>query len=71
MVNTAVFNIGTFDVAQWKVRRNLVFGVVPLGTPCDATRPATDNYYVVPRDRVNFNMGRGTLNWPIALCARQ
>lgn len=67
VVESTVYNIGSFDVSQWKVKTNREYGTVPIGTKCDATRPAVNSYYVVPRAAVKWGT-RGTLSYPLAKC---
>jgi hypothetical protein len=67
VVESTVYNIGSFDVTQWKVKTNLPYGTVPIGTRCDATRPAVNSYYVVPRSAVKWGT-RGSLSYPLAKC---
>jgi hypothetical protein len=66
-VETTAMNTGVFDPSQWRVKPNRVVGTVPLGTDCDETRPATGDWYRVPRWAVRWS-GSLRTEFPIARC---
>lgn len=66
-----VYNTGTFDPAvSWLVKRNKLYGTVPLGTLCDETKPAKDGYYRVPAAAVRWANPLAKTPYPLARCAR-
>lgn len=71
VVENTVYNTGSFDPSVWLVRRNKVYGTVPLGTACDETRPAKDGLYRVPVSLVTWANPRARTQYPLAKCERK
>jgi hypothetical protein len=67
-----VYNTGTFDPAvSWLVKRNKLYGTIPLGTECDEARPAKDGFYRVPASLVSWANPRAKTSYPLAYCVRK
>jgi hypothetical protein len=68
VIESVVYNTGTFDPKQWMVRRNKVYGTIALDTECDGTRPAADGYYRVPVALVKWTNPLARTPYPLAKC---
>jgi hypothetical protein len=66
-VDSKVYNTGSFDPASWRVRPNKLVGSIGLGKPCDATKPATGEFYRVPTASVTW-LGSTRTSYPLAMC---
>lgn len=67
VVESQVFNAAA-DYSLLAFKPSVKYGTVPLGTPCDASRPIRDGYFAVPLAAVQW-AGSSRTKYPVARCS--
>jgi hypothetical protein len=68
VTETAVYNTGSFSTTAWLVRKNRLYGTIPIGTLCDASIPAAEGFYRVPGTAVKWTKPLERTPYPLARC---